>query len=194
MKKGLGNVNDVDNDKKETVGFLLRCCISVSNIFQLSAFGMLFLPVPHRGKSPSLLRPHLRNYITCSSLSPTSLESFMLFLLLDSGGGPRTLDPKAMWQTSWLLLPRKLPAPLLMHWSVLLKEGKQFISGCDDKHQVKFFLKVKVQVPRDPDHPFCCNTYGRCRCWDPCQLYQSNTIRMLKRAAVVRILGANSLK
>lgn len=57
------------------------------------------------------------------NLAPTSLDIFMLFLLPESGGGPRTLDPKAIWQTSWFLLFRTLPVPLLMNWSVLFKEG-----------------------------------------------------------------------
>lgn len=76
---------------------------------------------PRTGNNPSLPCHSLE--ISSSTLAPTSLDILRLFLLPESGGGPRTLDPKAIWQTSWFLLFRTLPVPLLRNWSVLLKEG-----------------------------------------------------------------------
>ena len=54
-----------------------------------------FFPQP-----TSLLAPPALAWVSFPNLLPTSVDCLRLFRLPESGGGPRTLDPKAMWHTS----------------------------------------------------------------------------------------------
>lgn len=101
MKRFLKKFNYVDmTDRKETTLKVFKiqnsCCKFMQAYFghTQSAISLPFLPIAHILPSPALA------WISSSNLSPTSLESLRLFRLPESGGGPRTLDPKAIWQTS----------------------------------------------------------------------------------------------